>query len=186
MAKKIKTKIKLQIPGGQANPAPPVGPALGQHGLNIAEFCKDFKSMPAEKQVLYIPAFNGRFSKDYTKDITIPLSEEQTELLGKTGYSFLVGLGIMGVMLQLPKSITLWEEHAYKGEPLETWRKNIKAGPVVDNDSWWVNGVGHPISGAAYYTMARSTGLQPMQAFMYSALMSTFFWEYGLVQIMHL
>ncbi|MEK7253452.1 MAG: 50S ribosomal protein L11 [Bacteroidota bacterium] len=42
MAKKIKTVIKLQIVGGQANPAPPVGPALGQHGLNIAEFCKKF------------------------------------------------------------------------------------------------------------------------------------------------
>jgi large subunit ribosomal protein L11 len=42
MAKKIKTKIKLQIPGAAANPAPPVGPALGQHGLNIAQFCKEF------------------------------------------------------------------------------------------------------------------------------------------------
>lgn len=42
MAKKIKAKIKLQITGGQANPAPPVGPALGQHGLNIAEFCQKF------------------------------------------------------------------------------------------------------------------------------------------------
>ncbi|MBP8986166.1 MAG: 50S ribosomal protein L11, partial [Spirochaetes bacterium] len=40
--KKIVTQIKLQIPGGQANPAPPVGPALGQHGLNIMEFCKAF------------------------------------------------------------------------------------------------------------------------------------------------
>ncbi|MBI5135677.1 50S ribosomal protein L11 [Candidatus Uhrbacteria bacterium] len=42
MAKKVKTTIKLQIPAGQANPAPPIGPALGQHGLNIAEFCKKF------------------------------------------------------------------------------------------------------------------------------------------------
>lgn len=42
MAKKIKTQIKLQIPAGKANPAPPIGPALGQHGLNIAEFCKKF------------------------------------------------------------------------------------------------------------------------------------------------
>lgn len=42
MAKKIKTVIKLQIVGGQATPAPPVGPALGQHGLNIAEFCQKF------------------------------------------------------------------------------------------------------------------------------------------------
>jgi large subunit ribosomal protein L11 len=42
--KKIKTQIKLQIPAGQANPAPPVGPALGQHGLNIAEFCQKFNA----------------------------------------------------------------------------------------------------------------------------------------------
>lgn len=42
MAKKVKTIIKLQIPAGSANPAPPVGPALGQHGLNIAEFCSKF------------------------------------------------------------------------------------------------------------------------------------------------
>ncbi len=42
MAKKVKTQIKLQIPAGAANPAPPVGPALGQHGLNIMDFCKQF------------------------------------------------------------------------------------------------------------------------------------------------
>lgn len=42
--KKVKTQIKLQIPGGKANPAPPVGPALGQHGLNIAEFCQKFNA----------------------------------------------------------------------------------------------------------------------------------------------
>lgn len=49
MAKKIKTVIKLQIPGGQANPAPPIGPALGQHGLNIAEFCQKFNAATKDK-----------------------------------------------------------------------------------------------------------------------------------------
>lgn len=44
MAKKVLSLIKLQIPGGQANPAPPVGPALGQHGVNIMEFCKAFNA----------------------------------------------------------------------------------------------------------------------------------------------
>ncbi len=44
MAKKIKPLIKLQIPAGKANPAPPIGPALGQHGLNIAEFCQKFNA----------------------------------------------------------------------------------------------------------------------------------------------
>lgn len=50
MAKKVKTVIKLQIPAGQANPAPPVGPALGQHGLNIAEFCAKFNDATKDKQ----------------------------------------------------------------------------------------------------------------------------------------
>jgi large subunit ribosomal protein L11 len=49
MAKKIKTVIKLQIKAGQANPAPPVGPALGQHGLNIQEFCVKFNDMTRDK-----------------------------------------------------------------------------------------------------------------------------------------
>src|SRR4029077_14045546 len=49
VAKKILTLIKLQIPGGQANPAPPVGPALGQHGVNIMEFCKAFNAQTADQ-----------------------------------------------------------------------------------------------------------------------------------------
>ena len=49
MAKKVMTIIKLQIPGGQANPAPPVGPALGQHGVNIMEFCKAFNAETAQE-----------------------------------------------------------------------------------------------------------------------------------------
>lgn len=49
MAKKMLAKIKLQIPAGQANPAPPVGPALGQHGVNIMEFCKAFNAQTADK-----------------------------------------------------------------------------------------------------------------------------------------
>lgn len=55
MPKKIKTKIKLQIAGGQANPAPPVGPALGQHGLNIAEFCKAFNDRTKDQIGNIIP-----------------------------------------------------------------------------------------------------------------------------------
>jgi large subunit ribosomal protein L11 len=49
MARKVLTLIKLQIPGGQANPAPPVGPALGQHGVNIMEFCKAFNAQTADQ-----------------------------------------------------------------------------------------------------------------------------------------
>jgi len=55
MAKKVMNMIKLQIPGGQANPAPPVGPALGQHGVNIMEFCKAFNAKTKEQQGTIIP-----------------------------------------------------------------------------------------------------------------------------------
>ena len=55
MAKKVLTLIKLQIPGGQANPAPPVGPALGQHGVNIVEFTKAFNAQTAHENGRIIP-----------------------------------------------------------------------------------------------------------------------------------
>ncbi|MDI6785177.1 MAG: 50S ribosomal protein L11 [bacterium] len=56
MAKKIIKEIKLQIPGGRANPAPPVGPALGQHGVNIMEFCKAFNAQTTGQEGTIIPA----------------------------------------------------------------------------------------------------------------------------------
>ena len=55
MAKDILAQVKLQIPAGQANPAPPVGPALGQHGVNIMEFCKAFNEKTADQQGMIIP-----------------------------------------------------------------------------------------------------------------------------------
>ena len=55
MAKKVKSKLKLQIVAGQANPAPPVGPALGQHGINISEFCKQFNDATRDKGNDLIP-----------------------------------------------------------------------------------------------------------------------------------
>ena len=55
MAKKVLTLIKLQVPGGSANPAPPVGPALGQHGVNIMEFCKAFNAQTQGENGTTIP-----------------------------------------------------------------------------------------------------------------------------------
>jgi large subunit ribosomal protein L11 len=55
MAKKVKAMIKLQIPAGQANPAPPVGPALGQHGINIMGFCKEYNERTASQAGSIVP-----------------------------------------------------------------------------------------------------------------------------------
>lgn len=55
MAKKIVTRVKLQVPAGQANPAPPIGPALGQHGVNIMEFCKQFNERTKDRTGTVLP-----------------------------------------------------------------------------------------------------------------------------------
>jgi large subunit ribosomal protein L11 len=55
MAKKVRTIIKLQIPAGQANPAPPVGPALGQHGINIMQFCKEYNERTSSQVGSIVP-----------------------------------------------------------------------------------------------------------------------------------
>ena len=55
MAKKVQAMVKLQIPAGKANPSPPVGPALGQHGVNIMEFCKGFNAQTNTQEGLILP-----------------------------------------------------------------------------------------------------------------------------------
>lgn len=84
MAKKIKTIIKLQIPAGQANPAPPVGPALGQHGLNIQEFCVKFNEATKDKMgditPIEITVYEDR---TYTFIMKTPPAGELIKKIGK-------------------------------------------------------------------------------------------------------
>ena len=85
MAKKIKTIIKLNIPGGEATPAPPVGPALGQHGLPIMEFVKSFNDKTAEMKGTIIPAVITVY-EDRTFSFIIkkpPVAEMIKKALGK-------------------------------------------------------------------------------------------------------
>lgn len=81
MAKKITAYIKLQIPAGKANPAPPIGPALGQHGLNIIGFCKEFNARTANMGDLKIPVVITVFAdRSYT---FIPKTPPAADLLKK-------------------------------------------------------------------------------------------------------
>ncbi len=84
MAKKIAAVIKLQLPAGQANPAPPVGPALGQHGLNIMAFCKEYNERTANQAGSIIPVeitvFEDRSFTFVTK--TPPVSDLLKKALG--------------------------------------------------------------------------------------------------------
>jgi large subunit ribosomal protein L11 len=73
VAKKITAIVKLQCPAGAANPSPPVGPALGQHGVNIMEFCKAFNARTQDKQGLIIPAVITVYSdRSFTFELRTP------------------------------------------------------------------------------------------------------------------
>ncbi len=73
MAKKITAVVKLQCPAGAANPAPPVGPALGQHGVNIVEFCKAFNARTQDQAGLIIPALITIYSdRSFTFELKTP------------------------------------------------------------------------------------------------------------------
>ncbi len=73
MAKKVVAIVKLQCPAGQANPSPPVGPALGQHGVNIMEFCKTFNARTQDQQGLIIPAVISVYAdRSFTFELKTP------------------------------------------------------------------------------------------------------------------
>ena len=77
MAKKVIAKIKLQIPAGQATPAPPVGPALAQHGINIADFCQKFNDATKDKQGVKIPVSMEVYEdKSYDFKLKQPLTAD--------------------------------------------------------------------------------------------------------------
>ena len=100
MAKKVKAVIKLQIPAGKANPAPPVGPALGQHGINIMAFCKDYNERTASQAGSIIPVeitvFDDRSFSFVTK--TPPTSDLLKKALGVEKGSGASGRDKVGVL----------------------------------------------------------------------------------------
>lgn len=89
MAKEVTAMVKLQIPAGKANPAPPVGPALGQHGVNIMEFCKAFNAKTQGQEGTIIPALISIYS-DRTFTFVLK-SPPAAELLKKRRGSSRIG-----------------------------------------------------------------------------------------------
>ena len=86
MAKQISSYIKLQIPGGKANPSPPIGPALGQHGVNIMDFCKAFNAQTQGQDTIIpvvITVFDDRSFTFITKTPPVPVLIKQALKLNK-------------------------------------------------------------------------------------------------------
>ena len=104
--------------------------------------------------------------------------EDSERLLSQTYSIFGLGLGVIAVLAVMPESITNWETDEL--ELGRKWLDNVKSGPVWDRDDVVLNYVMHPYFGGVYYQSARKSGYRQWDAFLYSAVMSTFFWEYGI------
>lgn len=104
--------------------------------------------------------------------------EDKERLWSQTKLMFGLGLGVAGFIAALPPEISNWDRS--DDRLLEKWRDNVKEGPVWDRDVWYINYIGHPYFGSVYYQVARKSGYRQWDSFVYSFLMSTFYWEYGL------
>lgn len=108
------------------------------------------------------------------------LSYRYKEVIEDSAYLQLLMLSSIGILAMMPENITNWNSAKLKEKSLsQRWKDHVSTKPVWDDDSWAVNYIGHPITGAYYYTLARNDGFTMGESAAFSTLMSTFFWEYG-------
>lgn len=104
-----------------------------------------------------------------------------------TGVLYGAGFLTLGVLYLLPEDATAWnKEETINTPPFKRWWRNVRKGPVIDKDNAVFNYILHPYGGAAYYMGARSVGFNLFYSFLYTAAVSTFFWEYGIEAFMEI
>jgi hypothetical protein len=98
----------------------------------------------------------------------------------ETKYMVFIHIATAGIFYLMPESVTKWDKSTMSFSTVtDKWVEDVKSGPVWDKDDWFLNYVGHPYQGAAYYVVARHSGFDWKGAFVYSTILSTFMWEYG-------
>jgi len=104
--------------------------------------------------------------------------EDSERLWSQTQIILGLGFAVAGVVAMMPEDVSGWypSEETY----WEKWSNNVREGPYWDDDNHYINYIGHPYFGGVYYQIARKSGYRQWDAFLYSTLMSTFYWEYGI------
>ncbi len=117
------------------------------------------------------------YKNPYEVNLFSPKSnEDKDRLWSQTKSIFGYGLGVVGFIALLPEDVSNWDKD---GKVLKKWGDNVTGGPVWDRDVGWINYIGHPYFGGVYYQAARKSGYRQWDSFIYSFMMSTFYWEYG-------
>lgn len=148
------------------------GEALSVHHDAVSEnFSEQFQRLSSDQGKDYLPQ---------TINVNEELPYRYRRVIEDTVYLQLLLISSVSFLTLLPQSITSWDvEELQKKSLSERWFEHVSTPPVWDHDDWVINYIGHPVSGAWYYTMARNDGMSVGESAAFSALMSTFFWEYG-------
>lgn len=165
-----------------------VAPALAQSESEPSVVLKeqqttdefDYLNLPTNSHWENLEFDNSIYTSPYKISLFKPQNGEDSQRLWSQSKSvFGDVLAIAGASLLLPDSIRHYDDET--GEPLyKKWGDHVKAGPVWDRDLWFYNYIGHPYLGGAYYQMARKSGYRQWDSAVYSFMMSTFWWEYGI------
>ena len=150
-----------------------------------AAWLSGLDSSPDENaSMISVKQIDDRDCNALTYEVTLfsPCEGEDSQRLWRqTKIIIVTGFAAAGVIALLPEAVSGWGENDYQStDLLNNWYNNVKAGPVWDDDDLYLNLIGHPYFGGVYYQAARNSGYNQWNSFIYSALMSTFYWEYGL------
>lgn len=150
---------------------------------NLDVVLKNVCEYDPRKPFVTITQFNPTTidSDEFKKEIELnKLVNPDDNLINDTRNILYGSMGMAGLIFMLPESVSKWDKSKLgNGGVIKQYKENITEGPVTDQDDWAINYIGHPISGAAYYMVARHANLGILSSFGYSVIMSTFFWEYG-------
>ncbi len=136
---------------------------------------------PINEKVAEPVAMYSKLSNHWRKCFLFRTEDaDLARLQSQTGLMFGMGLVAAGILSVMPESISKWDtEGVTAGTMLQKWWDNVSSGPVWDQDEWYMNYIGHTYDGGVYYQIARNSGYSQWDSFVYTTLMSTFFWEYG-------
>ena len=152
--------------------------SFAEENTQVAAPVAEYRILPTNSRWEEKQIDSSFYDNPYQVSLFSPKNGEDSErLLDQTYTVFGLGLGVVGVLALMPEEVTNWEKSDVNLG--KKWKSNVRDGPVWDRDDHVLNFIGHPYFGGVYYQSARKSGYRQWDSFLYSFMMSTFYWEYG-------